>query len=51
MQMFLQMLEVKKLIETDFEVLSPDATLRDLTVAISRNHRNLFPVVDKMEIW
>ncbi|MDB4584126.1 chloride channel protein [Draconibacterium sp.] len=42
----LQMLEVKKLIETDFEVLAPNATLRDLTVAISRNHRNLFPVVD-----
>lgn len=42
----LQMMEVKKLIETDFEVLSPNATLRDLTVAISRNHRNLFPVVD-----
>ncbi len=43
----LQMLEVRKLIEADFEKLSPDATLRDLTVAISRNHRNLFPVVDK----
>ncbi|HSH19584.1 MAG TPA: chloride channel protein, partial [Draconibacterium sp.] len=43
----LQMIEVKKLIETDFEVLSPKATLRDLTVAISRNHRNLFPVVDE----
>ncbi len=43
----LQMLEVRKLIETDFEVLSPEATLRDLTVAISRNHRNLFPVVDR----
>jgi len=43
----LQMLEVRKLIETDFEKLSPDATLRDLTEAISRNHRNLFPVVDK----
>ncbi len=42
----LQMLEVKKLIETDFEILSPDATLRNLTEAISRNHRNLFPVVD-----
>ncbi|MCK5171718.1 MAG: chloride channel protein, partial [Bacteroidales bacterium] len=42
----LQMLEVKKLIETDFEILSPNATLRDLTAAISRNHRNLFPVVD-----
>lgn len=43
----LQMLDAKKLIETDFEVLSPDATLRDLTIAISHNHRNLFPVVDK----
>jgi len=43
----LQMIEVKKLIETDFEVLSPDATLRDLTTSISHNHRNLFPVVDK----
>jgi len=43
----LQMLKVRKLIETDFETLSPDATLRDLTVAISRNHRNLFPVVEK----
>ena len=43
----LQMLVVKSLIETDFEVLSPDATLRDLTEAISVNHRNLFPVVDE----
>jgi CIC family chloride channel protein len=43
----LQMLQVRKLIETDFEILSPDATLRDLTIAISRNHRNLFPVVEK----
>ena len=42
----LQLLKVRKLIETDFEVLSPDATLRDLTKAITRNHRNLFPVVD-----
>ena len=42
----LQMLEVKKLIETDFEALLPDATLGDLARAISRNHRNLFPVVD-----
>jgi len=43
----LQMLEVRKLVETNFEKLSPDATLRDLTEAISRNHRDLFPVVDK----
>ncbi len=43
----LQMLKVRKLIETDFEKLSQEATLRDLTEAISRNHRNLFPVVDQ----
>jgi CIC family chloride channel protein len=43
----LQLLEVRKLIESDFEKLSPSATLRDLTEAISRNHRNLFPVIDE----
>lgn len=43
----LRMLEVRKLIENDFEVLSPEATLGDLTKAIERNHRNLFPIVDK----
>lgn len=42
----LKMLEVRKLIETDFAVLHEDSTLRDLTNAISTNHRNLFPVVD-----
>ena len=43
----LRMLEVRKLIENDFEILPPDATLGDLTHAIERNHRNLFPIVDK----
>ena len=43
----LRSMEVKKLIESDFEILSPDATLRDLVKAISRSNRNLFPVVDK----
>jgi len=42
----LRMMNVRNLIETDFEVLTPDATLRDLVKAISRSHRNLFPVVD-----
>jgi len=42
----LQMMEVRKMIETDFEVLKPDATLRDLTEAITRAHRDLFPVVE-----
>lgn len=43
----LRSMVVKKLIESDFEVLAPDATLRDLVKAISKSNRNLFPVVDK----
>lgn len=42
----LQMMEVRKLVETDFVTLHPDATLRDLTEAISTAHRNIFPIVD-----
>lgn len=43
----LHMMELKQLIETDFAVLAPDATLRDLVRAISESKRNLYPVVDK----
>lgn len=43
----LHFMQVAELIETDFEVVSPDATLGDLTKAISRSKRDLFPVVDK----
>ncbi len=42
----LRLMQTRNLIETDFENLSPDATLRDLAGAVSRSHRNLFPVVD-----
>jgi CIC family chloride channel protein len=42
----LLLMNTRDLIETDFEVLRPEATLRDLVNAISRSHRNLFPVVD-----
>ncbi len=45
-QSALRMMEVQKLIETDFKVLPPEATLGDLVDAISVAHRNLFPVVD-----
>ncbi|MFV0591630.1 MAG: chloride channel protein [Draconibacterium sp.] len=41
----LQLMDVRKMIETDFIVLKPDATLRDLTEAITVAHRDLFPVV------
>lgn len=43
----LRLMEVKQLIEIDFEVLLPTATIRDLVKAISKSDRNLFPVVDE----
>lgn len=43
----LHFMEVGELIETDFEVVSPDATLGDLVQAISKSKRDLFPVVDQ----
>ncbi len=42
----LRMMNLRQLIETDFEILSPDATLRDLVKAVSHSKRNLYPVVD-----
>ncbi len=42
----LMLMQTRNLIENDFERLKPEATLRDLTKAVSRSHRNLFPVVD-----
>ncbi|MDB4584127.1 chloride channel protein [Draconibacterium sp.] len=42
----LRSMELKQLIENDFEIISPDASLRDLVKAISRSDRNLFPIVD-----
>jgi len=46
----LHLMQVRKLIETDFKELSPDASLRDLVKAISHSKRNLFPVVDENRI-
>jgi CIC family chloride channel protein len=42
----LHLMQAKKLIETDFAILPPNATLGDLVEAISHSNRNLFPVVD-----
>jgi len=42
----LHFMAVRELIETDFAVVSPDATLGDLTKVIAKSKRNLFPVVD-----
>lgn len=43
----LHFMEVGELIETDLEMIDPDATLGDLVDAIARSKRDLFPVVDK----
>lgn len=40
-------MNVKELIETDFEILSPDLNLGQLTYFIARSKRDLFPVVDE----
>lgn len=41
----LHFMEVNHLIEKDFAIISPDATLGDLTKVIAKSKRNLFPVV------
>ena len=45
-QVALTLLDVTKLIETDFSIISPTAKLGDLVDVVSTAHRNLFPVVD-----
>jgi len=40
-------MNAKELIETDFEVLSPDLNLGQMTYFIARSKRDLFPVVDE----
>ncbi len=41
----LMMLNVKDMIETDFNVIHPDQKLGDLVREITHTHRNIFPVV------
>jgi len=43
----LHFMEVRHLIEKDFAIVSPEATLGDLTKIIATSKRNLFPVVDE----
>jgi len=40
-------MDTKELIETDFEVLSPDLSLGQMIYYIARSKRDLFPVVDE----
>ncbi len=43
----LSMMQMDKLLETNFSTISSDATLGDLVKVISKSVRNIFPVVDK----
>ena len=42
----LTMMRVAKLLETNFNTIHPEATLRDLVKVVSESTRNIFPVVD-----
>lgn len=46
-KMVLHFMQVRDLIEDDFEIVSPELTLGQLTYAIARSKRDLFPVVDE----
>lgn len=46
-KVILSMLEMDKLIETNFSTISSDANLGDLVKVITKSVRNIFPVVDK----
>jgi CIC family chloride channel protein len=46
-QVALALMDVSKLIETDFSIIPPDANLGDLVKVIKGAHRNLFPVVNQ----
>jgi len=43
----LSLMNVKDLIETNFEIVGPNATLGDLVKVIAHSQRNIFPVVDE----
>lgn len=47
----LSMLNIAKLIETNFKVISYEATLRDLVNVIEGSNRNIFPVIDKDGVY
>lgn len=43
----LMRMQIKKLIETNFSTVSPDASLGELVKVVADAHRNIFPVIDK----
>lgn len=47
----MSMLKVQGLIENDFRIIRPGASLRELIQAISESRRNIFPVVDEENLF
>lgn len=43
----LTLMDIEKLIETNFQTVHPEMTLGDMVKVISRSSRNVFPVVDE----
>lgn len=43
----LTLMDIEKLIETNFQTVNPEMTLGDMVKVISRSSRNVFPVVDE----
>jgi CIC family chloride channel protein len=44
----LSSLKSERLIETDYETLKPEATLREITQIIAHSNRNIFPVLTEL---
>ncbi len=47
----LHFIDKRDLIETNFVILRPDSTLRDIVRAVERSNRNFFPVVDNEGVF
>ncbi len=47
----MQLMRVAKVIEKDFKTIGPDKTLGDLVKIVSQSKRNIFPVVDKENVF
>ena len=47
----LHFIDKRDLIETNFVILRPDSTLRDIVHAVERSNRNFFPVVDNEGVF
>lgn len=43
----LSLMNIKKLLEKDFNTIEPEANLGELVKIVADSHRNIFPVVDK----